>query len=227
MNDLTPDRRMYWVVADVLLLAVQLPTSKHLPAPAELKQRLIDALDTMVGKGRQRGVSDQELAEARYALTAFLDEQIFKSHWAGRSEWMNEPLQLVLYRERGAGEHFFVRLRALLRSGKRLAALEVYYLCLALGFRGVYEQNGDLRGLASFTEAARRQLEGALPDASKLAPNAQPRDRGFAARHSNAVVYAVLGGCVVLIGLTLAALAWSTDSKLQEAVNVIAPVTAR
>lgn len=218
---------MYHVVADVLLLAVQLPTTRHLPPPAELKQRLIDALDTMVGKGRQRGISDAELAEARYALTAFLDEQIFKSHWAGRTEWMNEPLQLSLYRERGAGEHFFVRLRALLRNGKRLAALEVYYLCLVLGFRGVYEQNGDMRGLASFTEAARRQLADALPDASKLAPNAQPRDRGFTARHSNAIVYAVLAGCALLVTLTLGALVWSTNSKLQEAETAIAPVTVR
>ena len=108
MTDVASDQ-IYWACADALVLAVQLPAAASLPPASELQQRLMTLLDGIVAKGRKAGVPDVELAEARYALTAFMDEQILKSNWPGRAEWMNQPLQLQLYREFTAGENFFKR----------------------------------------------------------------------------------------------------------------------
>ncbi len=215
------DEQIYWACADVLTLAVQLPSAVSLPPAAELGPRLISALDGIVAKGRTAGVSDVDLAEARYALTAFMDEQILKSNWPGRTEWMNQPLQMQLYREYTAGENFFKRMTALMQKSEPSAALEIYYLCLVLGFRGAYGVSGDMHGLSGFIEAARQKLLRALPPPTRIAPNALPADRASAQRLSNALVVSLIAGCVLLVGGVLWALSFALDRDISEAMKLM------
>lgn len=211
---------IYWACSDVLVLAVQLPSASSLPPASELQQRLIAALDGIVAKGRSAGIVDRELAEARYALTAFVDEQILKSNWPGRAEWMNQPLQMQLYREYTAGENFFKRMTALMQQGTHSAALEVYYLCLALGFRGAYGQTGDVHGLSGFIESARQHLVRVLPPPTRMAPNALPMDRASAVRLSNALIYGLVLGSVLLVVGVLYALSYTLERDLDEAMKL-------
>ena len=190
---------LYWSCAELLALGVRLPQSSNVTAPHELRQRILTELDTMVGRGRARGFPDSELAEARYALVAFLDEQINKSNWPGRNEWMGHPLQLELYREYTAGENFFKRMRVLLQQGQFSPALEVYYLCLLLGFRGAYGASGDTRTLSGFSESARQRVAQAWPLTAKLAPRAEPPDRLTARRTSHAPLIAIIVGSLVVV----------------------------
>src|SRR5688572_32390015 len=158
MND-----RLYQICADILVIAVQLTNDAASVAGGDLRQRMISSLDRMVSDGRRLGIADADLAEARYALVAFIDEQVMRSDWSGRADWMARPLQLDLYRENTAGENFFVRLRALLRAGDRPVAVEIYYLCLVLGFQGAYRDSGESQALEKFTRAARDNLRKVLP----------------------------------------------------------------
>ena len=215
--------QIYWACAETLTLAVQLPAA-NLPPAAELRQRLTVALDSFVAKGRSAGLSDVDLAEARYALTAFIDEQILKSSWPGRAEWMNQPLQLVFYREYTAGENFFNRMRALLQRGSS-PALQIYYLCLALGFRGAYGVSGDVQGLSSLMDAARGQVSHGLPPASKLGPHALPKDRVARVRDSNAVLFAMVGACLFVTLAVAGGLAFALRSDLKQALTTF-PETA-
>lgn len=217
--------QLYRACADVLSVAVQLPSAAQLPPANELRQRMIQSLDGMVLRGRALGIPDAELAEARYALVAFTDEQILKSNWPGKNEWMNQPLQLALYREYTAGENFFVRLRALLQSGRPALALEVYYLCLMLGFRGAYGKTGDVQSVNTWSEAARQQLKPTLPDASKLGPHAQPQDRGRVERTNKLALILLIAGCVVVSVVVLFGLKALLDSNLQEATSVMVEPT--
>jgi len=127
---------IYWASAEVLIAATRIGSDQSLPPADQLRKELLSHLQQMVLRCRESGVSDTDTAEARYAIVAFIDERILKSTWPGRSEWMNNPLQLQLYREYAAGENFFARMAALLKSERPSAALEVYYLCIALGFMG-------------------------------------------------------------------------------------------
>jgi type VI secretion system protein ImpK len=217
------NEQIYRVCADVLVLASQIPTSPSLPSAGELKQRVVAALDSMVSKGRTFGISDADIAEARYALVAFVDEQVLKSTWAGRNEWMAQPLQLLLFREYTAGENFFVRLRALLQSGTRPVAVEVYYLCLALGFRGAYGASGDVSAPASYAEAARQQIARTLPQTAKIGPNAQPSDRANVDKASNKVVFAILAACTLLVVIVFGSLQWALSSNLKQALSTTSP----
>ena len=67
---------MYRACADVLALAVQLPVSPLPGSATELRQQLVAALDKMVSRGRRAELPPADLAEARYALVALLDEQV-------------------------------------------------------------------------------------------------------------------------------------------------------
>ncbi|HKQ69377.1 MAG TPA: DotU family type IV/VI secretion system protein [Polyangiaceae bacterium] len=209
---------IYWLSADVLIVASELASS-DLPAPAELRQQLLGLLERMVGAGRAAGVSDADIAEARYALVAFLDEQVLKSSWAGRTEWMNQPLQLLLYREYTAGENFFARMRALLQLGGRSAALQVYYLCLLLGFRGMFATPDREPQRVSFIEGAHQQLLRELPSASKISPHAQPPERAGASPASRAPFFAALALCALIVAGTLGGLAWSLDANTERAIG--------
>jgi len=212
---------IYWPSAHALILASQLPTTTSLPAPAELRQRIVDVLDRMVGGARAARVPEAEIAEARYALVAFIDEQILKSSWPGRVEWMNQPLQLVLYREFTAGENFFARLRALLNHGGHESALQIYYLCLALGFRGAYGVSGNPGALASFTDAARERVAKGLPAPGKISPNAAPRDRARETRGNRGALIGLVAGCVLVVLVVLAGLEWSLRTTTRQAVEAI------
>ena len=210
--------QIYRICSDTLVFALRLPTAMDLPGAAELRQRAVGMLDRMVSEGRALGLPEADLAEARYALVAFIDEQVLKSTWPGRTEWMSNPLQLLLYREYTAGENFFVRLRSLLTTGARPLAIEVYYLCLALGFRGAYGVSGEVTAITSYSEAARRDLSTKLPSFAKFGPNAQAKDLLGADRRSNAVLISILVGCACLVLLVLVGLHFELRSELGQAL---------
>ncbi len=212
---------LYWPCSDALILASQLASAGNLPPPSELRQRITDVLDRMVASARGVQVTEADIAEARYALVAFIDEQLLKSTWPGRAEWMNQPLQLIFYREFAAGETFFTRMRALLNQGGRESALQIYYLCLALGFRGAFATSGDAAGLASFTEAAKQQIARHLPAASRISPHAQPRDRARAEKSAKGAILGVLGACAVVVLATIVTLQVSLHSKVNEALQAM------
>ncbi|MEP7048905.1 MAG: DotU family type IV/VI secretion system protein [Pseudomonadota bacterium] len=211
--------QIYRVCAESLRFGLGLSTATDLPAAPEVRQRAIAALDGAVREGRAVGLPEVELAEARYALVAFIDEQVLKSSWAGRAEWMSQPLQLLFYREYTAGENFFARLRSLLQSGSRPLALEIYYLCLALGFRGAYGVSGDVAQVSGFVEAARRELMKSLPATTKFGPNARARDLLGADPRSNAWLIALLAVAVCLVVLVLVGLHFELGSELADALK--------
>ena len=219
--------QIYLVCADSLRLAARLPTATDLPTAQELRQRVVAALDGVTSRGRSAGLPEADLGEARYALVAFIDEQVFKSSWPGRGEWMNQPLQLMYYREYTAGENFFVRLRALLQSGSRPFALEIYYLCMALGFRGAYGVSGEVSAVNGLIESARRELAKQLPDTSKFGPNARARDLLGADRKSNALLLALVIGCLCLMLLVLVGLHFELRSEVAEALRALSQPATR
>jgi type VI secretion system protein ImpK len=211
-------QRVYAACAEVLMLAVTFARAPSMGGAADLRQRLQVALDKMVANGRSTGIAEQDLADMRYAVVAFLDEQILKTNWPGRQEWMNQPLQLVLFNQYTAGEHFFNRLRSLMGEG-RVEAVAAYQLCLALGFRGQFGTGADPSALAGFSQAALQQVARGLPRIDRLGPHAIPADRAQEAKSSNAplIAFAVCG-LVAALGL-LVGLERLVHSDVQRALD--------
>ena len=213
-------QRVYAASAEVLMLAVSFPHAPSMGSAGELRQRLQVALDNMVGKGRAAGIQEQDLADMRYAVVAFLDEQILKSNWPGRNEWMSQPLQLVLFNQYTAGEHFFNRLRGLLGEG-RSDAIAAYQLCLALGFKGQYGTGADPTSLSGFGQAALQQVSRSLPRSDKLGPHAIPADRAQQVKNSNAPLIAfAAAGLLIAFGL-LFGLERLVNADVQKALDTL------
>lgn len=89
-------------------------------------------------------IAGEDVHAAKYAYCAAIDEAILtSSECTFRESWAREPLQLTLFGDHLAGENFFDRLEQLRAQGApRLAALEVFYFCLLLGFEGKYLLEG-------------------------------------------------------------------------------------
>ncbi len=196
---------MYWSAGEILQLAVQLADAQELPQPDVLKRRVATLLEDMDRRGLEAGIPKRDLDEARYAIVAFIDEQLFRAPWAGRQQWMLEPLQLIYFNENTAGEGFFQRLEALEQDPSRLAVLQIYYLCLALGFQGKYAVRGG-DGLAALRDQLSGRLARALPPSEFLSPHGVPADvnRGRARREAPVLVLAGgLVGVALLVFLVL------------------------
>jgi type VI secretion system protein ImpK len=143
----------------------------------ELRDRLRRYLDTMEQHGLRSGYTQGDLTEVKFPLVAFIDEVILGSDWEHRERWRDRPLQLDLFGERTAGQRFFTRLEELRREGSsRREVLEIYHLCLTLGFAGSYRISG-LQALQPVIDALRRDLGHDAGDRRevRLAPNGLPR----------------------------------------------------
>jgi type VI secretion system protein ImpK len=157
---------------------------------------------------REARKDPEDVSAVKYALAAFVDEMVLSSGWPGREEWADEPLQLLFFDTSLAGAGFFDRLDELrARDGTSPEVLEVYYLCLALGFRGKYGVEGAER-LEALVKVLRDELERSLPSGPteisphwKVAEEAEPE----ADRLPRWLVYtslAVVAVCVlVYLGL--------------------------
>lgn len=166
-------KEMYWACADALTLGSRISHGSKLPAADVLESRIAGVLDEMAERARAAGIPEQDITEARYALCAYLDERILAVDWPGRQAWTARPLQLTYFNENTAGEGFFQRLAALEASPRQLHVLQVYYLCLALGFRGQFAVRGEV-GLGEVLDRVARRLSAALPPSDVISPRGEP-----------------------------------------------------
>lgn len=105
------------------------------PNPQEERIRmraLLDQGEAIVGAGREWELS-------KYALVSWIDEMIVDSSWSERDWWSNNVLEMELFNSRECSERFFVNAKEASTLSRR-DSLEVYYVCVILGFRGLYRE---------------------------------------------------------------------------------------
>ncbi|HWT17900.1 MAG TPA: type IVB secretion system protein IcmH/DotU, partial [Variovorax sp.] len=110
---------------------------------AGFADRMTGFLGEVDRSAKALGIPADDVTAAKYAFCAAVDEIILGSDYAIREAWETRPLQLRLFGDQLAGEHFFQRLEDLRAKGSaHLQALEVYHLCLLLGFQGRFALDG-------------------------------------------------------------------------------------
>ena len=117
----------------------------HEPAnAAEYSSRVQAYLTEFERKARALDIPGQDIHAAKYAFCASVDETILQSSFSIKDEWYTKPLQLTLFGDQLAGANFFERLDELRHEGaNRIQALEVFHMCLLLGFQGKYLFEGQ------------------------------------------------------------------------------------
>jgi type VI secretion system protein ImpK len=146
---------------------------------------------------------------ARFALCAWVDEAVLSSEWPAKDRWAREQLQRKYYQTTKAGEEFFDRLNSL--GFQQPEVREVYYLCLAMGFKGRFCHEGDDFLLEQLKVSNLKVLLGSsmgLPslERTRLFPEAYPPDaEGVELEHENSgfslMTAALLVGPIVLLAL--------------------------
>lgn len=109
--------------------------------PAAFRAQIRNSLGAAEQEALRRGYTQEDVRVGTFAVVAFLDESILNSHLPVFADWARKPLQEEVFGVHVAGEIFFSNLDRLLgrQDSEALAdLLEVYKICLLLGFRGRY-----------------------------------------------------------------------------------------
>jgi len=99
------------------------------------------ALRAAMEQAKVIGYSSEINQLAFFALVSLLDESVLKLQSPAFADWAQQPLCLDMFGHNRAGEVFFDNLRTLLTrqdSQETADCLEVYCLCMLLGFKGKY-----------------------------------------------------------------------------------------
>jgi type VI secretion system protein ImpK len=124
------------------------------PALNELREKIISLLNAQEERAKGIGVLSETFREARFAVLSWVDEMILNSKWPHRGRWQH--LMLTYFGTLNAGEEFFQHLEQLPPQSNNV--LEIYYLCLSLGFEGRYAFGDERRELRDLKQGLYKQL---------------------------------------------------------------------
>ena len=136
------------------------------------RRRMKAALQEVQREAGAAGYGSTDIRDAEFAVVAFLDEAILSSKEPKAEEWRKRPLNIELFGQAVAGDVFFDKLLEIerRRDSPQLAdLLEVYLLCLLLGFEGRFAP--PLRGDAyRIMERLRGRIESIRGTDYKVSP---------------------------------------------------------
>ena len=123
----------------ILRLAVL--QQQSVPNSQGFRNSIRAALKTAMEEAKAYGYSSEINQLAFFAAVALLDESVLKLQSPAFADWAQRPMQEEMFGHNRAGEVFFEHLRTLLArqdSQETADCLEVYTLCMLLGFKGQY-----------------------------------------------------------------------------------------
>jgi type VI secretion system protein ImpK len=174
-----------WVFQEVFTVVERMRSNRQPVTDANVfRHQMREAIKMADQEARKRGYDPEEIKLAIFAVVAFLDESILNLRLPVFADWPRQPMQEEYFGHHVAGEIFFQHLQKLLQmnDSQSLAdLLEVFQLCLLLGFMGRYSlgSRGDLQPILQATaekiHRIRRtnlaiSLNGMLPPAGEQAP---------------------------------------------------------
>lgn len=104
------------------------------PSPEEEQGHIRKLLDEADAKAAQT----PEWKLAKYGLVCWIDEVLIEAPWSGAPWWAENILERQLFRTRLRNQEFYKQAGDAAAHSQK-DALEVFYLCVVLGFRGLYE----------------------------------------------------------------------------------------
>jgi len=105
----------------------------------DLRPKIASMLTDFENRAERYRFSSKITQVAKFALAAFVDETVLSSNFNLKEEWEKNPLQLEYFGESLAGNKFFEKLAAMIKQVDVTAdAVEIYYVCMLLGFKGRY-----------------------------------------------------------------------------------------
>jgi type VI secretion system protein ImpK len=142
-QDLAPTGDLVQIATPVIELILEIKARAEQPS-STLRDRMDGLLRNLEHDANVSGYRESAVRETKFALAAFADETVLSASFPLRSEWEKYPLQLEYFGEHLAGVTFYERLHELMKAPEEnIEVLELYYVCLLLGFKGKYKVTNE------------------------------------------------------------------------------------
>jgi type VI secretion system protein ImpK len=105
----------------------------------DLRPKIAAMLEDFEKRAERYRFNHKIIQVSKFALASFVDETVLTNNFHLKEEWEKYPLQLEYFREQLAGDKFFEKLAAMLKQIEVTQdAVEIYYICMLIGFKGRY-----------------------------------------------------------------------------------------
>jgi type VI secretion system protein ImpK len=101
--------------------------------PQEVKIKVLG----QINQAQDRLANSPEWQLAKYALVCWAEENLKEAPWSGAEHFVMNSLEFEVFGMQEYHTRFYVKAKEA-ASSQALDALEVYYICVVLGFRGFY-----------------------------------------------------------------------------------------
>jgi type VI secretion system protein ImpK len=174
--------RLALTLQEVMTATVRLRAQRQVAADAaSFREHIRHLLGIAEREALDAGYAGDDVRLALFAVVAFLDESVLNSANPMFAEWPRRPLQDELFGGNVGGEAFFQQVRQLLvrQDSEQLAdLLEIYQLCMLLGFHGRYSatESGDMQSLIAQVGSKIRRARGLVgrEGSVELSPSWRP-----------------------------------------------------
>ena len=146
----------------------------------DLRPKIAAMLTDFENRAERYRFSSKITQVSKFALAAFVDETVLSSNFNLKDEWEKNPLQLEYFGEQLAGNKFFDKLTSMVKQVEQTAdAVEIYYYCMLLGFKGKYAVYEQEKLLATMQQTANALVKVGKIKPTELSPhwlaNDQPK----------------------------------------------------
>lgn len=181
--------------------------------PDAFRGRIKEFLGTFERGAKRLDASSDDVYLAKFAFCALIDEVVLMSGPRLRDVWERRPLQLEFFGEQLAGERFFEHLETLREGGAaRVQVLEVFHMCLLVGFQGRYILEGSEK-LNYLTGRLGDEIAGLRGKRAAFAPHWAAPDRLAHALKRDVPLW-VIGSVFALLSLlAFVSLRWSLQHR--------------
>jgi type VI secretion system protein ImpK len=188
----------------------------------DLRPKIAALLADFEKRAERYRFSSKIIQVSKFALAAFVDETVLSSNFNLKEEWEKNPLQLEYFGESLAGNKFFEKLAAMIKQVDVTAdAVEIYYVCMLLGFKGRYAVYEKEKLLSIMQETANSLVKAGKIRPVELSPHWLANDQPVPPEKRGMPTWAKIGA---LGGLGLAFIIYLimflvSSTFLQDAMN--------
>jgi type VI secretion system protein ImpK len=157
---------------DLFLIIIRMREAEDLGDPASLRKLIGYYIDLFEKNCKAISMSADAILEAKYAIVALMDETVLSVPGACRDYWISRPMQLDYFGDNIAGQEFYEKLqKLLLEPENKKDVLEVYYLCLSLGFEGKYKLSNPEERVVIMDDLGRKIRRTRIRVSAELSPH--------------------------------------------------------
>ena len=191
----------------------------------DLRPKIAGMLEEFEKRAERYRFNHKIVQVSKFALAAFVDETVLTNDFHLKNEWEKNPLQLEYFGEQLAGNKFFEKLDSMINQIEVTQdAVEVYYFCMLLGFKGRYAIYEHDKLLATMERTAKALVKVGKIKPVDLSPHWLSSDQPKPPEKRGMPVWAKIGAVGGLgLGIIVYLVMFVMSSQfMQQAINRLA-----